>query len=227
MAPRLRIDAAAFDLDGLMVNTEELHYEVGVVICRRRGKEFVEELRCEMMGQPGRVSLQIMIDYHGFSDTVDDLAAETKRLFMPLLDERLATMPGLLPLLDALERAGVPKCVATSSRGWFAEDVLERLNLRRRFAFVLTADDVTHGKPHPEMYLTAAERHGVPPGRMLVLEDSSHGTKAGAAAEALTIAVPGDHSRGHDFAAARLVANTLADPRLYEVIGLAPASSKF
>ena len=83
-----------------------------------------------------------------------------------------------------------------------------------RFAFVLTSADVTHGKPHPEIYQTAAQRLAVDPGAMLVLEDSQAGCKAAVAAGAVAVAVPGGHSRRHDFTGAVFVAETLADPRI-------------
>lgn len=214
------IRAVAFDLDGLIFNTEQLHHEVGEAICRRRGKRFVEELRRQMMGQPARRSLQIMIDFHGFDDTVAELADETWETFQPLLAERLELMPGLAGLFDALEAAEIPKGVATSSGPQFAHLVLGKFDLLRRLNFVLTSEDVTHGKPHPEIYLAAARRHDVAPGEMLVLEDSGHGCRAATAAGAFAVAVPGDHSRDHDFDGAAFVADTLADRRIYEALGL-------
>jgi beta-phosphoglucomutase-like phosphatase (HAD superfamily) len=86
--------------------------------------------------------------------------------------------------------------------------------IRDRFAFVLTSADVTHGKPHPEIYQTAARRLAVDPGVMLVLEDSQAGCKAAVAAGAVAVAVPGGHSRRHDFSGARFIADSLADPRI-------------
>ncbi len=85
---------------------------------------------------------------------------------------------------------------------------------------MLGAEDIARGKPHPEIYLAAARRFGVPAGQMAVLEDSENGCLAAAAAGALTIAVPGEHSRTQDFAAASLVVDSLADPRLYAALGI-------
>jgi HAD superfamily hydrolase (TIGR01509 family) len=217
--------AVVFDLDGLMFNTEELYQDVGGELLRRRGKVFTVELLNQMMGRPNRVALQIMIDTHGLSDTVAGLAAETETIFVDILDARLAIMPGLADLLDALEAARIPKAIATSSPRRFVDNVLGRFDLEPRFAFILTAEDVVDGKPHPEIYQTAARRHGVEPGEMLVLEDSQNGCLAASAAGAITVAVPGGHSQHHDFGCATLVANTLADPRIYALLGLTRATS--
>jgi len=212
------IAAVAFDLDGLLVNTEELYQHVGTELLRRRGRPFEPELLDRMMGRPQSVSLAIMIEWHGLDDTIPELARETGEIFRSLLDSRLATMPGAVELLDALDVRGIPRGVATSSGPDFAHDVLARVGLLDRFAFVLTCNDVSQGKPHPEIYQLAARRLAVEPARMLVLEDSQTGCRAAVAAGAVAVAVPGGHSRRHDFTGAHLVADSLADPRIHALV---------
>jgi HAD superfamily hydrolase (TIGR01509 family) len=213
------IDAVMFDLDGLLVNTEELYQHVGSELLRRRGRTFDGDLLDAMMGRPQQVSLAIMIEWHGLDDTVEALAAETREIFLGLLDARLEPMPGAVALVEEFVARGLPRGVATSSGPDFAHDVLGRVGLLDRFGFVLTSADVTHGKPDPEIYRTAAGRHGVPPERMLVFEDSATGCRAAVAAGAVTVAVPGGHSRRHDFPGARLIAESLADPRIRPLFG--------
>jgi HAD superfamily hydrolase (TIGR01509 family) len=210
-----------FDLDGLMFNTEELYQEVGTELLRRRGKLFDAELVDAMMGRPASSALQLMIDYHSLDSTVDELSRETAEIFDALLETRLELMPGLAELLVALETAEVPKAIATSSGPQFAERVLGAFDLVPRFEFVLTCDDIREGKPHPEIYLLAARRLEVAPDRLLVLEDSQNGCRAALAAGAIAVAVPGGPSLRHDFTGAALVADSLADPRLHALLGLA------
>ena len=217
-APRPR--AVVFDLDGLMFNTEELYQFVGAEVLRRRDREFSPELLDAMMGRPGRVALQIMIDWHDLPETAERLAAESDEVFDEILDERLEPMPGLLELLSALERADLPKAVATSSGRDFTQRVLDKFALRERFHFILTAEDVIEGKPQPEIYLEAARRFGLASREMLVLEDSENGCRAAAAAGAFLVAVPAGQSLRHDFSTASMVVSSLADPALYEVLGL-------
>lgn len=214
------LKAVVFDLDGLMFNTEELYQWVGAELLGRRGKQFDAPLLEAIMGRPPAISLQIMIDRHGLADTVAELAAESEQIFGPVLDERLDLMPGLADLLTALEAAGIPKAIATSSGPRFVTNVLGRFDLRPRFEFVLTCDDVTDGKPHPEIYLAAAQRFGIEPREMLVLEDSQNGCRAAVAAGAFAVAVPGGHSHAHDFTGAQFIADTLADPRIRGALGL-------
>ena len=212
--------AAVFDLDGLLFNTEELYQDVGAELLRRRGHVFEHDLLNAMMGRPSRVALKMMIDHHNLSDTVETLAAETAEIFPAILDARLALMPGAAELLAALEQADIPKAIGTSSGRRFVASVLGRFNLEPRFEFILTAEDVVEGKPAPEIYLKAAQRFGLEPGRLVVFEDSQNGCRAAVSSGAIAVAVPGGHSMTHDFAGATLVADSLADPRVYELIGL-------
>lgn len=212
--------AVVFDLDGLMFNTEELYQDVGSELLRRRGRVFTSQLRDQMMGRPGRDALKIMIQWHGLTDTVERLQADTDEIFAEILALRLAPMPGLLELLDSLDQARIPKAIATSSRRVFVDQVLAPFGLAPRFQFVLTAEDVTQGKPHPEIYQTAAQRFGLLPPQLMVFEDSGHGCRAAVAAGAQVIAVPGSHSLSHDFTGVAHVVESLTDRRIFAALGL-------
>lgn len=213
-APR----AVVFDMDGLMFNTEDVYWEVGKRLLARRGHEFTRELSDAMMGRPPQPSFEVMIRWHSLTDTWQQLAAETEVLFVELLDGYLAPMPGMLDLLNALERAGIPKAICTSSSRRLLTVVLSRFSAEPRFQFTLTAEDIVCGKPNPEIYLKAAQRFKIAAHEMLVLEDSEAGCRAAAAAGAFTVAVPGTHSAKQDFRVASLVADSLADPRLYDIL---------
>ncbi|TWT30113.1 HAD family hydrolase [Blastopirellula retiformator] len=214
------IDAVVFDMDGLMFNTELLYPQVSYELLQRRGHELTQELTNSMMGRPARDAFRIMIEWHHLEDTPDNLAEESDQIFEKILDEQLAPMPGLMTLLAALEAAELPKGVATSSGRPMAEKILGTYDILPRLKFLLCGTDVENGKPNPEIYLLAAEKMGVAPDRMLVLEDSHTGSRAAIAAGAYVVATPGDHSRHHDFSGARFVADTLEDPRIYEALGI-------
>ncbi len=217
----MSLRAVVFDLDGLMFNTEDLYREVGTEILRRRGKTFEHDLLDAMMGRRPAQALAIMIEWHGLDATVEQLAAESEEIFVPILDEKLAPMPGLLDLLEALEESGIPKAVGTSSGRAFVENVMGRFDLISRFEFLLTAEDVAEGKPNPEIYLTAAQRFSIAPEELMVLEDSENGCKAAVAAGTFAVAVPASRSLVHDFSGSSLVAESLEDRRVYEALGLA------
>lgn len=218
--PQSHLRAVVFDLDGLLFNTEELYQFVGGELLSRRGKAWNAELLNQIMGTPQRVALQRMIDYHALDATVEILAQETAEVFASILDERLEFMPGAPELLAALEAAQIPKAIATSSGRKFTENVLGKFQLEPRFQFILTGEDVIHGKPDPEIYLQAVAIFGVLPAEMMVLEDSENGCRAAVASGAFAVAVPGGHSRTHEFPGAAFEADTLSDPRIYAALGL-------
>jgi HAD superfamily hydrolase (TIGR01509 family) len=213
--------AVVFDMDGLMFNTEDMYTLTGEELLRRRGCEFTAELKQLIMGLRPQPAFERIIAHCGLTETWEELAVESNRVFLDLLDGRLAPMPGLMQLLDTLERAGIPKAVCTSSTRELVAACLRPFNLQKRFDFVLVAEDIVHGKPHPEIYITAARRFGVPPAQMLVLEDSENGCRSAAAAGAYVVAVPNEHTRQHDFGMASLLIDSLADRRLYLTLGIA------
>ncbi len=212
------IDAVVFDMDGLMFNTEDLYDQVGDAILLKRGQRFTNDVKLAMMGLPGDKAFQVMIDRCNLDDSVQQLQSETEALFADLLPREVRTMPGLLELLDRLEQSGIPKAIATSSHRRFARIALGQFDLEPRFEFVLTAESVTNGKPHPEVYLLAAEKMKVPPQSILVLEDSHTGSTAAAAAGACVIAVPTQHSKDCDFSHVYAVADALHDAIVWETI---------
>jgi len=212
--------AVVFDMDGLMFNTEDVYTEVGIRVLRRRGCEFSDELKHKIMGMRPQPAFETMIRDCNLTDAWEELLVESNRQFLEVMPGMIAPMPGLLELLDALESANIPKAIGTSSSRELVVECLGAFDLARRFQFVLTAEDIVNGKPHPEIYLTAAARLGVPAAEMMVLEDSRNGCLAAVAAGAFAVAVPGEHSRQQDFSEAALVVDDLADPRLYRALGL-------
>ena len=207
--PTASIKAVVFDLDGLMFNTEDIFTESGNELLRRRGFEMSFELHSQMMGRRPHDAFRIMVETLNLSESIEALLKESQEIFDSLLSEQLAPMPGLFELLEHIEASEIRKGVATSSPRSYMENILDRFELLHRFPMTLTAEDVSNGKPHPEIYLKAAEQIGVLPSEMLVLEDSQAGTQAAAAAEAVIVSVPHEHSRQHDFSTATYVAESL------------------
>jgi len=217
------ISAVCFDLDGLMFNTEHVFFEAGGVLLRRRGLEMTRGSMDAMLGRRPLESFRSLCDYLNLQEEPADLLAESRVIFEALLDQRLEPMPGLFEFLDYVESLGLPKGVATSSPRAYLEELLARYQLRDRFMVTLTAEDVSLGKPNPEIYLKAASLFGVQPQQMMVLEDSQTGTRAGVAAGAQVVSIPHEHTAGHQFDGATYRATGLNDLKIREL--LSPAVS--
>ncbi|MCA9089777.1 MAG: HAD family phosphatase [Planctomycetaceae bacterium] len=213
------IRAVVFDMDGIMFNTEDLFHETGHELMRRRGKQATPKMFHRMMGRRAEEAFAAMIDEMQLVETIPELQVESEAIFDALVEQQLATMPGLFEVLTTIEERQFPKAVATSSDRRYLERLLGQFNLLPRFTTTLTAEDVTQGKPHPEIYLTAADRLQVAPAEMLVFEDSENGTRAAAAAGAHVISVPHQYSAHHDFSPAKAVVSCLNDPHVLELLG--------
>ena len=213
-----KIQAVAFDMDGLMFNSEDVYFETGVRLMKLYGCEYTKDLAKQLMGVTPQYEFQFLIDRFRLPATWEELKAKSNEIFLSIMPKILQPMPGLFHLLDHLDERKIPHAVCTSSSPNLVSQMLPIHDLERRFDFILTSDDVTHGKPHPEMYLRAAERFGVEPASMMVLEDSYNGCLAGANAGAFVVAVPGEHSLGHDFSMANLVAKALDDECILQIL---------
>ena len=220
--PDRPIRAVAFDLDGLIFNTEHVFSFAAAQIFEVRNCEMPDDLIRRMMGRRPPEGMHIMKEALGCEESIDDLQEECSTRFLGMLDEHLEPMPGVFELFTQLEERSLPKAVATSSPIRFLNNLMGRFDgLFERFEFALTAENVEQGKPNPEIYLKAAGKLGVEPSEMLVFEDSEAGTNAASAAGAFVISVPHEHSQYHDFSNACRIADTLRDPLIAEVLNVA------
>lgn len=206
-------------MDGLMFNTEDVYWNTASTYLGRRGFVYTQELAEEIMGRQPRYCLERMIEYYDMRDTTwEELLVESEETFIKMLDDGFSKMPGLDNLLDFLEERNIPKAVCTSSTRRAAEEVLTRSGVVSRFRFVLTFEDVTQGKPNPEIYLNAAKRFGVENRNMIVFEDSISGSLAAKRSGAFTIVVLAEHNRTLDFSHADLVVESLNDPKVLKLL---------
>jgi HAD superfamily hydrolase (TIGR01509 family) len=221
LPPRWEFRSVVFDLDGLLIDTEPIFEEAARRLLAERGLASDPLVIRAMMGMPARDALGLFRAHHGLPETVAELAAESSRLFYEVLGEQpVPLLPGGRELLESLERRGIPRALATSSSARYVTRILAPHGLLRYFAQVLTCDDVTHGKPHPEIYEKAAERLGHAPALIVVLEDSPNGVRAARAAGARCVAVPHLLTPRDDVRAADAIVRSLDDPELLALLGI-------
>jgi HAD superfamily hydrolase (TIGR01509 family) len=201
--------AVLFDNDGLLLDTEVLWTRAEVTLFARYGVTFTLDHKRELIGTSGPVTEAKVERWLGQPGRGGALMAEMHDLVM---DEALAgvdPMPGAVELLD---RVQAPVGVASNSPRTFVERTLEVAGLRDRFACVLSADDVAHPKPAPDVYVALARGLGADPAACVALEDSPTGVAAARAAGAFVIGIPSLDGMVLD--EADLVVESLADPRV-------------
>lgn len=184
-------DAVVFDMDGLLVNTETLANRALHLAANDLGLELPQQLCFSMIGVAVDGCRRLLLDHYGDDAPADELFESASRhLEAQIKAGHLERKAGVTELLDHLDKLGLPRAVATSSSRAKAENHLRGAQLLECFDAIVTRDDVTHGKPKPDLYLGAARRLEVAPDRCLALEDSYNGVRAARAAGMQVIMVP-------------------------------------
>src|SRR5262245_48713053 len=211
----------AFDLDGVIVDTEPVFERSVCDLLEYRGLSLTSELAHRMLGTTTIQAFELLRAHFGLSETVEALANESiERLFALLDAEPAPLLPGVVELLGRLERRGVPVAIATSSHREHVDRVLVPHDLLRQFSFVMTCEDVVRGKPDPEIYRKTAERFGHASSAMVVLEDSPNGLRAAKGAGARCVVIPHSRVPLHDLGLADAVVASLAADELAVLLGL-------
>ena len=203
------ISAIIFDMDGLMIDSEPLQKEAWQATARRYGRAIDDALFTRMLGLREVESTALVIRELGLSVEAKALWAERNQLYLAGLPGRLRAMPGLYELLAELPPRGLCRAVATSGERRYVETVMRELELEGQWDALVVAQDVTRGKPAPDVYLLAAQRLQLAPSQCLVLEDAPNGIAAAKAAGMTCIAIPNKDTRALDLSAADAVMPSL------------------
>ena len=192
---RARVSHCVFDMDGLLLDTERLYSLAQQRVCDRFGKVFTSEVKAAMMGKRSLESAQAFVRGMGLEGQIapEEFLAE-RDAHLHQMFPTAALMPGVQRLLEHLHASKVPCCIATSSnrRHFELKTQRHRESFDRIFDHVVTGDDVSQGKPHPEIFLSAAAIFASKPRpeECLVFEDAENGIAAAEAGGFPTVFVP-------------------------------------
>lgn len=179
--------AVVFDLDGTLIDSEALVLEAYMAAADRHGVPFTHEQFLSLVGRHRQHSEMKMREYFGQAFPLEQFYATVGEF---VGDKHAPLKPGVGALFDRLDRAATPFALATSSGPGWVDKHFRAHDLARRFRGVITREDVTHGKPHPEPYLKASTILGHRPGHVLAIEDSPTGVASAHAAGLMTIMIP-------------------------------------
>ena len=183
------IDAVVFDLDGLLIETEEVWDEVREALVRERGGRWTETAQQDMMGMSSKEWSQYMHDELGLEGSPEEINDLVVERMAERYREHLPLLPGAV---EAVRRIAArwPLGVASSSNRPLIDLVLELSGLARYFRATVSSEEVPRGKPAPDVYLEAARRLGVAPERAAAVEDSEAGIRAASAAGMRVVVIP-------------------------------------
>jgi HAD superfamily hydrolase (TIGR01509 family) len=183
------INAVVFDLDGVIIDSEELWDEVREGLARERGGRWSAQAQADMMGMSSTEWSRYLHDVVGLSEPPGEINREVVRRMLARYSKRLPLIDGAD---DAVKRLATqwPLGVASSSNCELIDCVLEVSGLAPYFKATVSSEEVEHGKPAPDVYLEAARRLGVEAARSVAIEDSASGIRSAHAAGMHVVAIP-------------------------------------
>ena len=186
------IRAVVFDLDGVIVDSEQVWNEVREQLTRERGGRWHERAQRDMMGMSSVEWSRYMHDELGVPEPPEEINAEVVRRMQQRYRESLPLLPGAV---DAVRRLAArwPLGLASSANREIIDLVLEVSELGPLFRATVSSEEVAHGKPAPDVYLEAARRLDVPADACAAVEDSRSGILAACAAGMRVVAIPNPH----------------------------------
>ena len=187
----MNFDAAIFDMDGLLLDTERVCMRVFKQACAAQNVPFLEDVYLSIIGCNSAGIEKILRDGYGAGLDYPALHSEWKERYKAIvMHQAIPIKEGVVELLEWFKHHNIALAVATSSNQEVALTKLRLAKLDHYFSTITTGCEVKHGKPDPEIYLLAAERLAIEPSRCLAFEDSNNGTKAAVAANMQTYQVP-------------------------------------
>jgi len=183
------IDAVVFDLDGVIIDSEELWDEVREDLARERGGRWSAQAQADMMGMSSTEWSRYLHEVVGLPEPPGEISREVVERMLARYSESLPLVDGAV---DAVKRLAAHwrLAVASSSNRELIDRVLEVSGLARYFEVTVSSEEVGRGKPAPDVYLEAARRLGVDAARSVAIEDSASGIRSAHAAGMHVVAIP-------------------------------------
>jgi HAD superfamily hydrolase (TIGR01509 family) len=186
------IEAVVFDLDGVLLDTEQLWDEAREQLARERGGRWHDQAQRDMMGMSSLEWSRYMHETIGLPEPPEEISREVVERLTALYRERLPAIPGAKEAVERLA-ADYKLGLASSSNRELIDLALELLGVAHLFAATVSSEEVACGKPAPDVYLEAARRLGIEPARAAAVEDSQNGILAAKAAGMRVVAIPNRH----------------------------------
>jgi len=186
------IEAVVFDLDGVLLDSEQVWDEVREQLVEKQGGRWHDRAQAEMMGMSSVEWSRYMHDELGVPDTPEEISADVVRRLEEVYRKRLPLIDGAHEAVERLA-ARCPLGLASSSNREVIDLVLDLSGLAPFFGATVSSEEVPRGKPAPDVYLEAARGLGVPPERCTAVEDSHNGIRSAKAAGMRVIAIPNQH----------------------------------
>ncbi|RKS23254.1 HAD superfamily hydrolase (TIGR01509 family)/HAD superfamily hydrolase (TIGR01549 family) [Flavobacterium endophyticum] len=207
------VKTVIFDMDGVLVDTEPVHYDVSLLQFKDLDIEVPDEMYHTFTGNSNKMIYQKIKDRFQLAHEVEDLIVAKNKLFLEAFDnkEDLHLMPSVKDLIIDLYENGVQLIVASSSEMAIINKVFDRFGLNPYFTHKVSGEDFPESKPNPAIFLKAASYSKAPINECIVIEDSTNGITAAKAAGIFCIAYKGKTAVGQDQSKADMIVTDFSD----------------
>ncbi len=205
------VNTLLFDHDGTLINSEKAHYEMWVEVLARYDVELSEVYYTDVMaGVPTSQNAIDVIEHFDLDLTPQALEAEKLVLVKALLNKgAFPLMPFAKETVEHLNNQGFTLAIVTGGSKSSVQKTIETYGFSEFISAVVAVEDVKQSKPAPECYLKAMTLLGKTSQECIAIEDTHHGMQAAVAAGVKCVAIPTEHSAGHDFSKATVIYNSL------------------
>ncbi len=207
------IQAVLFDMDGVLINTEPLHYRMWKEVFHNHGLEIDYDGYKGCIGATHEYLLNLILKNYGrdfrANENIRAEAMEVKKRI--IAEEGFPRMPGVEEMVRRLYDAGYLLAIASSSPVNYIELAMEHLGIREYFRVMNSGDHVAHSKPAPDIYLDTARHLGTEPEKCVVLEDSANGCTAAASAGMFCVGLYNPDSGEQDLSRAKVIIKDLGE----------------
>ncbi len=208
-----------FDMDGVLADTGQIHFESWVKLGKEIGVEFTREFFELCFGQQSSDIIHKLVGLEVDTVVIDEWADRKENYYREMVKDKLKPLPGVINLIKDLKLAGFKLSVGSSGPPENVELLLTTLKIKKYFDVIITAAEVKRGKPEPEVFLIAANLLKINPKNCIVIEDAPVGIEAANKAGMISIALTTTHNR-KELREANLIVSNLSNISVNDIIHL-------
>lgn len=204
--------AVIFDMDGVIIDSEPIHFEVDKQTFKDLGYNVSVEELGKYVGTTNEYMLTEIKKKYNINKSIEEIISYkvemTKRKVM---ESNLEPIEGIKELLSELKNKDIPTAIASSSPRDFIDVVVSKFKLKNYFKFIVSGEEVKRGKPAPDIYFETAKKLGINPRDCIVIEDSKNGVLAAKTAGMKCIGFQNANSGNQDLSKADIIVNSIKD----------------